>query len=343
MASTLENFKVLVADVDQQLVTVSRAMLRGMGFSNIQLTTSGTKALSLSKSGDFDFLITDWRLQDMDGISLVNHIRRDPDSANPMMPAIMLTGRREQSDVETARDNGIHEYVIKPFSAKTIYSRLERIVEFPRYFVVQEKFVGPDRRHMRAESPRIDRRTMPMLPQRKPRDTALAINTNTSPKLWMPDFTLKHKLGHYVSLGSIITPAVLNHAQLAIGAATDDSLQWIQSDLIELKMLCRALREGKTTNTIVDDMNEVALTISSRSGTFGYTRASKIAYMLYLFCRKKLQPWNPNHIVVIEKYIEVLEIIFSKKVSGEQDNIVQVIKELSRLTTKFSHESRPIA
>ena len=55
----------------------------------------------------------------------------------------MLTGRAEQADVATARDTGINEYVVKPFSAQTIYDRLERIIEKPRNFVAAPTFVGP--------------------------------------------------------------------------------------------------------------------------------------------------------------------------------------------------------
>lgn len=335
MASPLKSFKVLIADADQQLATVSKQMLIGMGFSNITLTVSGVKALAMVKGEGYDFLITDWHLKDMDGITLINHIRRDSDSSNPTMPVIMLTGRMEQSDVQMARDNGIHEYVVKPFSAKTIYNRLERIVEFPRYFVVGNEFVGPDRRHKLA-SPEKDRRKKPVLPQRKPWDAAGAINTDSEPKLWMPDFTLKHKLGHDVSLDSIITPAVLGQAQAAIDSATDDSLNWIKEDVVEIKSLCKALVKESRKDAIINSMIEVALLISSRSGTFGYTRASEVAYMLYLFCRKKLQPANLNHFTVIEKHIEVLQIIFGTNIRGEEGDIVNIISELKNLTNKYA-------
>ena len=335
MSSPLGNFKILIADQDQQLANVSKMMLKGMGFSNIQITPSGIQALALIKKGGFDFLITDWQLKDMDGIALIQHIRRDRDSPQPTLPVIMLTGRMEESDVQTARDQGIHEYVVKPFSAQAIYNRLERIVEFPRYFVVGKTFVGPDRRHKQA-TPTKDLRKKPLLPQRKPWDTARAIKENMGSALWMPDFTLKHKLGHDVSLESIITPAVLSQAQAAIHASTDESLQWIESDLAELKSLCAALREETQTDAIVSALNEVALTISARSGTFGYTRASEVAYMLYLFCRNKLRPQNPNHVIIIEKHAEVLQIIYAANIRDEAGDIEQIIKELKNLTAKYA-------
>ena len=334
MPSPLDNFKILIADSDSQLALVSKQMLRGMGFSNIHLTQSGEKALALIKSGGFDFLVTDWNLKDKDGVWLINHIRRDADSPHPTMPVIMLTGRMEQTDVQMARDNGIHEYVVKPFSAQTIYNRLERIVEFPRYFVVGKTFVGPDRRHKQAEAAEPDRRKKPLLPQRKPWDTAKQINADLEPKLWLPDFALKHKLGHDVKLETIITPTVLNQAQASIESATEDSLEWVKHDLAELKVLCEEFSLQRQTDAIVNEMVEMALMISSRSGTFGYMRASEVAYMLYLFCRKKLRPGNAHHLAVLDKHLEVLQIIFDKNIRREEGDIVEIIKELKILTDK---------
>ena len=55
----------------------------------------------------------------------------------------MLTGRAEKEDVITARDYGINEYVIKPFTAGTIYSRLERLIEAPQQFVLSQYYTAP--------------------------------------------------------------------------------------------------------------------------------------------------------------------------------------------------------
>ena len=334
--SPLNSFNVLIADSDQQLASISKMMLKAMGFTNIQITPSGAKALAMIKTGDFDFLITDWMLKDLDGISLIHHIRRDPDSPNPTLPVIMLTGRMEQADVQKARDNGIHEYVVKPFSAQAIYNRLERIVEFPRYFVVGKEFVGPDRRHRKDDVPAVDRRKKKILPSREPLDSAGAIQGVDSAKLWLPDFSLKHKLGRDVTLASIITPAVLGQAQTLIESATAESLQWVKDDLAELKSLAEMLSKNRDRTALIGEITEVALMIASRSGTFGYTRASEVAYMLYLFGRKHLDAHNLNHYTVIEKHIEVLQIIFGQNIRNDEGDIVVIIKQLKALTDKYT-------
>jgi two-component system chemotaxis response regulator CheY len=146
LINPLKAYRILVVDADIELAQVLKAMLREMGFSNVHLTKSGVDAISLMRTMVFDFIITEWATQQLDGIAMLEFIRRNPNSPNPTIPIIMLTGRAEQVDVALARDYGINEYVIKPFTAKSIYSRLERIVEQPRSFVVAKTFVGPDRR-----------------------------------------------------------------------------------------------------------------------------------------------------------------------------------------------------
>ena len=332
LLNPLEKFKILVADADQQLATVLKNMLMRMGFSDIHLTSSGMDALTLMKKNPFDFLITDWSLQDLDGIALINYIRCDPRSLNLTLPVVMLTGRAEQSDVIKARDHGITEYVVKPFSAMTVYSRLERIVEFPRHFIVSEKFIGPDRRNKNAALNSSERRKTRITPARKPWDAAPELDIE-SVKSWLPDFSLKQKLGQNVTLDSIITPAVLGQAQASIDAITSDSLQWIKDDLETLKSL---FQDFNNPEPPIHKMSEVTLLISSRAGTFGYRSASKIAYMLYLFCRNKFKPLNKNHQVVIEKHIDVLQLSLASNIHNNDKDIVQVINELRNLETKLA-------
>ena len=281
--SQLKRLKVLIADFDPHLANVTKTMLTHMGFSEVHITSSGTKALDLIKAGGIDFLITDWSLKHMDGLTLLMHIRRDRDIPNRTLPVIMLTGRMEKSDVQMARDTGIHEYILKPFSAQAIYDRLERIFEVPRCFVVGQTFVGPDRRNRKMTGPLRERRSKSLPPQTKPWDTARALNTEKS-QVWSPDFSLKQKLGN-ASLDSIITPALLKHAQASIDALSHESLQWIKEDLAHLKKLIHLMRSAADSADALDTITEVLLTISARSGTFGYPRATEIAYMLYAFFR----------------------------------------------------------
>jgi two-component system chemotaxis response regulator CheY len=334
----LQQYRILIADADQQLSLVLKLMLGKMGFTNVLITRSGQDALALLKGEHFDFLITELDTQHIDGISLINRIRRDETSPNPTLPIIMLTGHAEQTDVATARDNGINEYVVKPFSAHTIYARLERMVEHPRNFVVAESFVGPDRRHLGTPPPGVsNRRSARVKPEQMIHVTAKKLKPQAEPKLWLPDYSLKKKLGNNVTLATLITPAVLTQAQASIEAISNDSLQWIKDNLSEIMDLSKALPNEKNPAPLIAELGQAALTLNSRAGTFGYGQTSQVAYMLYLFCRNQIQPGNPAHHTIIQKHIEVLQVTISSDIRGKADPVTnEVVAALRRLVKKYT-------
>ena len=326
----LEKFKILIADADKPLVSALMKALQKMGFTDIHPTTSGLDALAMMRQTAFDLMLTDWNLNKLDGLALVDNIRCDPRSLNLTLPIVMLSGRAEAADVIKGRDHGVNEYAVKPFTARTIYQRLERLVEWPRPFILSEKFIGPDRRAHATDTMR-ERRKPPLPATRRPWDAAPSIEIE-SPKSWLPDFSLKEKLGHNVALGSIITPLVLKQAQSAIDEITSDSLQWMKDDLTRLKMLFYSLNSA---NARLQETTETALLISSRAGTFGQKPAAKVAYMLYLFCRNKLTPDNRAHLLVVEKHIEILQLLLSGHANGSEDAAAAIISDLNALAQKY--------
>ncbi len=338
MANILRNFRILIADSDVELARVLRKTLMEMGFENIQTTRSGSEAFNIIQTEGIDFLITEWNTLGADGLSLVQSIRRGAASYKPTLPIIMLTGRAEQSDVLAARDVGVNEYVVKPFSPITIYNRLERLIEKPRAFVVAPDFVGPCRRH-NGEPPKgvADRRKTVVIPKLQPLDVAGAVQgfSGNSAKVWLPDFSLKYKLGVNVTLKSLITPEVLDAAQAAIDAIADESLQWVKEDLRQLKDLCNSFAAPELSERVSTDISELALSINSRAGTFGYVRAAEIAYMLYLFARNDMNPPLKTHQVVVAKHAEVLQVILGNNLRGDAGAMgAQIVIELKNLVQK---------
>ncbi|MDX1975268.1 MAG: response regulator [Rickettsiales bacterium] len=332
-------YNILIADPDQQLGQVLRMVLREMGFENINVTRSGQDAVRLLSTNPTDFLITEWSTLHLDGLSLIKHIRRNPDSPNPVLPIIMLTGRAEVADVHLARDHGINEYVVKPFSPKTIYSRLERIIERPRPFVISNEFVGPDRRHKGTPPEGVsDRRVRSIKPQQAPADVHGQNLPGNEPRIWLPDYSLKQKLGQNKTIQQFITNDLLNQAQQAIDAITDESLTWIKENLTELNALSIQMAQGDATADLVNQLCDLALTVNARAGTFGYTRASEVAYMLYLFCRNQLDPQrNSIHQAIIQKHIDVLRVLFAKNMRGIAGAAgAEIVTELQKLVGKYS-------
>lgn len=144
---------VLIADDDRRIAGIVSEVLKKVGFKRLYTATDGSTALEILHKEKIDLLITDWRMEPMDGISLVKYLRTAEHSPNRFMPIIMLTGNAEREHVEEARDIGITEFVTKPFSAKTLFNRLMAVIDNPRSFVLNKNFVGPDRRRRNVPPP----------------------------------------------------------------------------------------------------------------------------------------------------------------------------------------------
>ena len=151
--SQLENIRVLIAEDDKMMQTLIQEVLKQLGFTSLTATASGRAAIELLERFDFDLVISDWRMKDMDGIDIIRFVRRDPKARYFRIPIILLTGNTEAHYVLQARDAGVNEYIIKPFTAEQLARRIRNLIEKPRGFVAAPIYSGPDRRHRRAAPP----------------------------------------------------------------------------------------------------------------------------------------------------------------------------------------------
>lgn len=334
----LSKVQIVVADADMRMGNVLKSSLIKLGFGNVHVVQSADRAMALLSRQNIDFLITEWELQDATGVTLVERIRRSTGAVSPLLPVLMLTGRAEQRDVETARDAGVHEYVVKPFTVRTVFNRVQQLVENPRNFVLSSHYVGPERRR-RGNVPEgmTDRRIIVAEPMPLSDKTARGHVMSGKPKVLMPDWRLKQKIGGNVSLNTLITPALLDQAQQAIDAIADESLGWIREDIGALEQAFTWLVSGVDGEHVVDTIRDRALSVKSRAGTFGYGRASEIAYMLYLFCRNVCKPEDMHHHIVVLKHIEVLKIMFGTNAKGDGGPAgAQIVEQLKQLAVKWS-------
>jgi len=164
LGNPFSNFRVLIVDDERMMHKLVRDILTQFGFQDITSATSGRKAIELASRQTYDFVITDWRMGDLDGIDLVRFLRQAPNSPGPRTPVIMLTGNSEAHYVLTALDAGVNGYLIKPFSVKQLVQRIRTVIEQPQPFVWAPTYCGPDRRHVNKAVPNKSERR-----KRKPR------------------------------------------------------------------------------------------------------------------------------------------------------------------------------
>ena len=148
MAYNFKDVRVMVVESSVPMFQLVKGVLNLLTVpeKNIYASYSVEDAFQSFKNLHHDLIIVDW-LQNPDrGIQLTKIIRTDKTTPNAFVPIIMTAGSGHFARVIRARDSGISEYLVKPFSAKSLAERITRVIEKQRQFVVCDTFVGPDRR-----------------------------------------------------------------------------------------------------------------------------------------------------------------------------------------------------
>ncbi len=120
-------------------------LLRAFGVREITEADSGAEALRKATLSEPDIVICDYAME-LDGFTFTRQVRRGLTKLDPMLPVILMTGHTEPSRVIAARDAGITEFLAKPLSAETLFSRIAAVIDRPRPFTHAPDYVGPDRR-----------------------------------------------------------------------------------------------------------------------------------------------------------------------------------------------------
>lgn len=135
----------------QPMLTLTSSLLKIFGFENVITASDAEIAFEKFCKYDPDLVLTDWQMEPFDGLELVRRIRTNPSSPNRFVPVIMMTGYSHRMRVESSRDAGVTEFLVKPFRAKDLYARIEQLIERPRQFVEAQEFFGPDRRRRKPD------------------------------------------------------------------------------------------------------------------------------------------------------------------------------------------------
>lgn len=144
--SSLQSLRVLLVDDNQHMRAITAAILQSAGVRTIIEVGDGAAALESMRGHPPDLAIVDFNMFPLDGVEFTRLVRNSPDSANPYLPIIMMTGHSEKSRVTEARDAGVTEFVVKPITAKAILERIQAVIFRPRPFVKNQDYFGPDRR-----------------------------------------------------------------------------------------------------------------------------------------------------------------------------------------------------
>ena len=121
----LPPIRVLIADDDEVLLETAKDTLSSIGVK-ADIARSGAEAIQMiSDSADYQVMILDWKMPDMDGIEVTRRLRKE---AHNDIPVILISAY-DYSDIESAaKEAGISGYICKPLFCSTLYNKINEVL-----------------------------------------------------------------------------------------------------------------------------------------------------------------------------------------------------------------------
>lgn len=117
--------RVLLVEDDKNLCFILKSSLEQMiGGYEVTIATNGKEGLELLEKGDFDVIVSDIEMPVMDGMSMVQHIRRH----HPQLAIIFITGLTTARDVINGYQSGADFYIKKPFLPEELNAHIQAIL-----------------------------------------------------------------------------------------------------------------------------------------------------------------------------------------------------------------------
>ncbi len=119
------NMPILVVDDYKTMIRIIRNLLKQLGFEDVDEASDGTEALGKMKERKYGLVISDWNMEPMTGYELLKHVRADAGLGKT--PFIMVTAESKTENVIAAKKAGVNNYIVKPFNAQTLKSKIESV------------------------------------------------------------------------------------------------------------------------------------------------------------------------------------------------------------------------
>jgi len=117
--------KILIIEDDKDIVELVRHYLEKENFV-LKDAADGFSGLKKAKSENFDLVILDIMLPEMDGLEVCKELRADPKTSST--PVVMLTAKGEETDKIVGLEIGADDYLTKPFSPRELVARVKALL-----------------------------------------------------------------------------------------------------------------------------------------------------------------------------------------------------------------------
>ena len=119
---------ILVVDDYRTMVRIVQGFLTQIGFSNLDEASDGAEAYEkmLIRRPRYGLVIADWNMEPMSGVDLLRKVRADPSLHDT--PFILATAESKRENVMAAKEAGVNNYIIKPFTADTLKHKIKAVL-----------------------------------------------------------------------------------------------------------------------------------------------------------------------------------------------------------------------
>ena len=121
-----KSMSILVVDDYKTMLRIIRNLLKQLGFENVDEATDGSAALQKMRERAYGLVISDWNMEPMTGLQLLKEVRAD--NGLKETPFIMVTAESKTENVVTAKQAGVSNYIVKPFNAETLKTKLTAVI-----------------------------------------------------------------------------------------------------------------------------------------------------------------------------------------------------------------------
>ena len=119
--------KILVVDDFPTMRRIIKNLLKDLGYENVDEAEDGVMGLEKLRNNNFDLVVSDWNMPNMDGLVMLKTIRADAELSK--LPVLMVTAEAKKENIIAAAQAGANGYVVKPFTAAVLEEKLNKIFE----------------------------------------------------------------------------------------------------------------------------------------------------------------------------------------------------------------------
>ncbi|MEW5797091.1 MAG: response regulator [Candidatus Zixiibacteriota bacterium] len=120
------DLKILAVDDSPTMRRIIINTLKRAGFNHVIEASDGKDALAKMKVEKPNFVITDWNMPEMDGLTFITALRAMDEYKE--LPVLMVTTRSVKEDIVDAMKAGVNNYIVKPFTPDTLKAKIEQML-----------------------------------------------------------------------------------------------------------------------------------------------------------------------------------------------------------------------